>query len=352
MRKFRLIFALIFALLIALVPTSNALAWELDQSYSSGSIANVNIGPRAFCGQTFVPTLPTLDWIEIYAGQGGDNWLSGELVRVSTGETVATGGTRIADDWAWYSIIGSGTLVPGEAYQIKATTSSDIYWKVGSNGYASGQAYYPSANPDRDFWFKTYGTPAEDPGGDSDGDSDSDGDGDSDGDSALDTSSQGQAPSTNVDYSMDIPDELKAEDISKSDDAKAKLSWQASESEDIDGYRVFNKTDPDDEFGMVVEVDKDTTEIDDSDVEFDTDYIYMVRAYKDDAESDSSNEATVTPKKSKIKVFPALVFGKDLWKHWEFWLIVLLVLAIIGFIIWFLIDRKKRKKKEEEIKSA
>lgn len=337
----KIILSLIFVLGITLTPISSALAWELDQSNQSTAVANININPRDFAGQSFIPTMPTLNWIEIYAGDGGDNWLSTQLVRVSTGTVVATGGTRIANDWAWYSVIGEATVAPGETYLLKASCSNDIYWKVGQAGYLNGDAYYSPPHSDRDFWFKTYGTPGASPTP-------------TPSPSPSPTSSTpsgeiGAPPSENIDYTIKPATDLKADDETSGDDVKIKLTWEKSETEDVDGYRVFSKKD-EEEYGMIGETSSEIAELEDTSAEKDVEYTYMVRAYRDDAESEDSNEIKITPGQS-IKSLIPLSFDQTLWKSWEFWSLVALGVALIAVIIWYIIDRRKRRKNMEPIKS-
>jgi len=337
----KIIFSFGLLLGITLMPLSSALAWELDQSNQSTSVANININPRDFAGQSFVPTMPTLNWVEIYAGDGADNWLSTQLVRVSTGTVVATGGTRIPNDWAWYSIIGEATVEPGETYLLKVSCSNDIYWKVGQAGYANGDAYYSPPHSDRDFWFKTYGTPGPSPSP-------------TPPPTTSPTSSPsgkiGSPPSENIDYTIKPPTDLKATDETSDDDVKIKLTWEKSETEDVDGYRVFSKKE-DEEYSMIGETSPEISNLEDTSAEKDIEYTYMVRAYRDDAESENSNEVKITPGQKGIKSLVPLSFDENLWKSWEFWSLVALGIALIAVIIWFIIDRRKRKKMTEPTKT-
>lgn len=333
---------------LILIPIGSALAYQVDQSNESSSVSNINIASYDEVAQTFIPTMAQLDWIEVYVGNGAGDWLSGKLIRVSTGATVATGGTRVSD-WAWEGVIGSATLVPGETYKIVIETDYAHQWKLGTNGYANGVAYLGAGSPmaDRDFWFKTYGTPAASP-------------------TPLPSTSPttstvpgsgvvGSTPSKNIDTSIKVVSGLKAVDDSdrEKNEPKVKLTWEASATTNIDGYRVYSKLDPANDFALVAEINKETKEYTDGKVEFDQDYTYMVRAYKGSNESGSSNEAVIVLKKESrdLTVFGFLSFGDSLWQQWYFWALVALGLALIGCVIWYIVDRKKRKKAESGVDS-
>jgi len=275
MKKLKAIFWGIVFFSLLIFPLDFALAYQIDQSNESSSVSNINIGSYDEVAQTFIPTMAQLDWIEVYAGNGSGDWLSGKLIRVSTGVTVATGGTRVSD-WSWEPVVGSATLVPGETYKIVVETDYVHQWKLGTNGYANGVAYLGSGSPmaERDFWFRTYGTPSPSP---------------TPSPSASPTTSVapgsgvvGSAPSKTTDSSIKPATGLKAEDASDrvKDEAKVKLTWEASKTSDIDGYRVYSKKDGDADFALTADINKETLEYTYAKVEFDKKYTYMVRANK------------------------------------------------------------------------
>ena len=345
MKKFKLlktVLGLAVAVSLILIPIGVALASQLDQSNESSSISNINVASYDEVAQTFIPTMAQLDRIDVYVGNGGGSWLSGKLIRVSTGVTVATGGTRVGD-WDWEPVINTGTLVPGETYKIVVETEYAHQWKLGTNGYANGVAYLGAGSPqaDRDFWFRTYGTPASSP---------------TPSPSATPTTTTsptpgsgivGSAPSKTTDSSIKPATNLKAEDVSdrNKNEPKIKLIWEASTTKDIDGYRVYAKKEGEADFALTAEINKETKEYTDTKVEFDKKYTYMMRANKGTKESENSNEAVITLKKEtrELKVFGYLSLGGPFWKQWEFWTLVALGAAIIGMIIWYLIDKKKRR---------
>ncbi|MCX6811266.1 MAG: fibronectin type III domain-containing protein [Candidatus Berkelbacteria bacterium] len=337
--------ALVFILALVVSITPKAWAAQLDASNETGSVSLLTIRDRGKCAQTFKPGMPTLNSISVYLGNG-DGSVTLRLIRVASGETIY-GQAKGISSWNWYTFTpdaGSVAVKAGEVYEINISTGSNTQWKLGSNGYPNGMAYYPDPVADEDFYFRTYGTPASSPSASP---------------SSTPTTSAapgsgivGSAPSKNIDTSIKSPANLKAQDVSdvKKNEPKVKLTWDASKTTDIENYRIYSKKESAD-YALVVEINKDTKEYTDAKVEFDKAYTYMVRAYKGNAESESSNEVTITPKKESrtLKVFGQLSFAGPIWKQWYFWSLVALGLALIGFIVWYIIDRKKRKAAEGNV---
>jgi len=350
MKKIKTFLALVFILALVVSVTPHALAAQLDASNETGNVSLLTIGSHSKCAQTFKPGMPTLNSISVYLGNG-DGSVTLRLIRIASGETIY-GQAKGIGGWNWYTFTpdaGSVAVNAGEVYEINisAGAASTTQWKLGTNGYPNGMAYYPDAVADEDFYFRTYGTPAASPSASS---------------SATPTTSAapgsgivGSAPATTTDSSIKSPTALKAEDVSDKDknEPKVKLTWIASTTTTIDGYRVYSKKEGDANFALVADINKTTKEYTDAKVEFDKKYTYMVRANKSNKESESSNEVTITPKKEShtLKNFGFLSFGGPIWKQWYFWALVALGLALVGCVIWYIVDRKKRQKAESGVNS-
>ncbi|MCX6811267.1 MAG: hypothetical protein NT039_01035 [Candidatus Berkelbacteria bacterium] len=329
---------------LILIPAGEALAYQIDQHNDSSPLTPVNIHSFNFLAQTFKPKFPTLNLVTVYLGIGGGQLVTIKLVRDSNGQTILSSQQNINNAYSWVSMPapGSGLAVtPGEVLKIEITTDSrTMCWQVGENLYDRGEAYYGGTPQDSDFYFRVYGTPPP-PATSSPGSSSSV--------APLPSGTQGAAPAATTDKSIDVPKNFKAADISniKNNEPKVKLTWDRSETSDVDGYRIYAKDDSS-QFGLVTEINKDTNEYEDINVSFDKKYTYMVRAFRNNAESDSSNEATVTPNKAgkSLKTFGFISDNTLLWKQWHFWALVALLLAIIAFVTWYIVDRMKRKKAE------
>jgi hypothetical protein len=346
--KVKTFFALFFIVALLTAVTPHALAAQLDASNETGSVSLLTIRDRGKCAQTFKPGMPTLNSISVYLGNG-DGSVTLRLIRVASGETIY-GQAKGISSWNWYTFTpdaGSVAVNAGEVYEINISTGSNTQWKLGTNGYPNGMAYYPDGVADEDFYFRTYGTPASSPSASP---------------SATPTTSAapgsgivGSAPAKTTDSSIKSPTNLKAEDVSDKDknEPKVKLTWTASTTTSIDGYRVYSKKEGDADFALVADINKATLEYTDAKVEFDKKYTYMVRANKSNKESESSNEVTITPKKESHtpKVFGYLSFAGPIWKQWYFWALVAIGLALVGCVVWYIIDRMKRKKAEGGVDS-
>lgn len=342
MKKLRALLVGVVFLSILIWPVASSLAAQLDASNETGSVSLLTIGSHSKCAQSFKPGMPTLNSISVYLGNG-DGTVTLRVIRVSTGDLVY-GEAKGISSWNWYTFTpdaGSVAVTAGEVYEINisAGVASTTQWKLGTNGYPNGMAEYPDPVADRDFYFRTYGTPAASPSAST---------------SATPTASAapgsgivGSAPAATTDSSIKAPTNLVAQDVSDKDknEPKVKLTWTASTTSSIDGYRVYSKKEGDADFALVADINKTTKEYTDAKVEFDKKYTYMVRTYKSDKESESSNEVSITPKKESrtLTNFGFLGTGGPLWQQWQFWTLVALGLALIGFIVWHIVDRKKRK---------
>lgn len=344
MKKLRVVLIGIVFSAFLVFPLNSVLASQLDQSNETGVISDINInGHGGLCAQTFKPSLPTLNYATVYMNAGNGDSAVIRVVRVADGTTLMSSTKTVFDD-SWYMVSGDPVSVtPGETLKIfVSTTSATMQWRLGANNYANGEAYWPDADPSKDFYFRTYGTPSASP---------------SVSPSASPTTSAapgsgvvGSAPSKTTDSSIKPATDLKAEDVSdrEKDEPKIKLVWEASKTTDIDGYRVYSRKEGDADFALAADINKATLEYTDAKVEFDKKYTYMIRANKGTKESESSNEVSITAKKEarELKNYGFLSFGGPLWKQWQFWSLVALGLALIGFVIWYIVGRIKRKKAE------
>jgi hypothetical protein len=341
-----IIFCVVFVLIF--IPAGEALAYQLDQHNDSSPLIPVNIYSFNFLSQTFKPKFPTLNLVTVYLGNGGGELATLKLVRVSNGQTILSSQQNINSAYSWVSMPapGSGlTVTPGEVLKIEITTNSLVMaWQVGENIYDRGEAYYGGMPQDSDFYFRVYGTPPP-PATSSPGSSSSV--------APLPSGTQGASPAATTDKSIDVPKNFKAADISdvKNSEPKVKLTWDKSETSDIDGYRIYSRDDSS-QFGLVTETDKEAAKYEDVNVSFNKKYTYMVRAFRGNAESDSSNEATIMPEQTERNAikFGFLSDNTPIWKTWYFWTLIALFLAIVGLVVWYIIGRAKRDKTVQSVK--
>jgi fibronectin type 3 domain-containing protein len=66
------------------------------------------------------------------------------------------------------------------------------------------------------------------------------------------------------------------------------MTWQASETSNIDGYNIYRSEEEKDGFKNIILAEKNITEFVDESVESGKTYYYFIRSKKDDSESEST----------------------------------------------------------------
>ena len=100
----------------------------------------------------------------------------------------------------------------------------------------------------------------------------------------------GAAPSSKISSSIAKPTALTA---TYSTESKAVIvTWKASATSTIGGYNLYRSTTAGKDYKKIADTGKTTVTYSDSKINANTTYYYMVRAYKDDFESASSDEAS------------------------------------------------------------
>ncbi len=103
------------------------------------------------------------------------------------------------------------------------------------------------------------------------------------------TKGTGEAP-TEASDTIAKPIELAVIDVVPDQGGSLKLYWEASTTKDITGYKVFRSTTKGKGYVEIARTEKNILTFTDNDAETGTPYFYIVRAYKDKLESESSNE--------------------------------------------------------------
>jgi len=262
------------------------------------SCANVNetfymvIGNNPPEQQSFVPTQNRLT--DIVLKLGGFNFNGDATVAILSGESeIAVKTITFATSTPTYRTFTFATpvtLTPGATYKIwidHNRSASPLYWYYNSdpNCYPNGSAFWKGEARSADFDFATYGysvsEPSGPPSGDQTGDQETTG-GTTGTDETLGTTTASIAKPTNLTAAY-----------SESDHG-VKLSWKASTTTDIDGYKIFRSENKDKGFTKAGEVKKDKVEYLDQDIAAAKTYYYQVRAYKGSEQSYSSNTASAT----------------------------------------------------------
>lgn len=299
MKKFIFLLLAILISIGAILPVRQSAfaASEVDQQYTAGG-GSVPID--AYLGrfaQTFMPTKTRLDKVQIeltnVVGSKsvnvsirhfvvGSGWDEGNVATVPT-QTITNG-------WNTFDFEDITTTVSDtETYGIWVVSNADgPQWKYtsGPSTYARGYAIWQNQDKvDWDYNFKSYGYDPETPAGDTPP-TGTDVTGNT-------TTTAGDAPATTTSSSIEKPTNLKAEYSSETNKKGDKLTWTASKTTAIDGYKVFRSEAKGKSYVKIGQTAKSTVEYLDATAVAGKTYYYVVRAYKTSAESASSNEASV-----------------------------------------------------------
>jgi len=357
---------LLVALLLSFANNSIARAADgvLDQFYTEGTGSLlICTGSRMY--QTFKPTKSILTNVEIEVTDP-----SGDLsVRVMSNEggwhDVTENITQTAvNGWNAFDFTNV-PVTPGNTYSINVTGDCSSKWKYGEgNPYPDGEMVWQSfGQPTRDFNFMTFGkdevtdpeeptaTPAVDGGDGADATATATvASGDADDSTSGTTGGENIGKETlgEVSNTISKAGNLVAKYLSKN--GSVSLTWKASTTADIDGYKIFRSEKEKTGFVKVGEVKKDkTVYVDKHPIPGKLMY-YQVRAYRKTLQSASSNTAKIkVPEVNKAltaSVDTAQVEKTFMAKYWPYLLLLLLMLAV-GIIL--IVKRYKDKKSQSSV---
>lgn len=333
-----------------------ALSAEYDQGCTPDNVANITVYNHYNIYQTFAPVHNRLTRVGLWMEGDGNGDV---ILKVQHNADILGSDSRSEPNG--YALIyfdfDNIELTPGDSnYRLKPTTSktnADLNWhrSTSPDCNVGGYAYFGTGPKDYDMGFATFGSLVEqdDPGGD---DSDNPAD-DSNEQPGIDTETNlGTAPSENISDDLLPPTNVSAKNTTKNDKIAVKISWTKSETEDIDGYKIFRKIDVDSEYGQIAQTQKSIIEFSDADIVENTDYTYMLRSYKNELESENSQEAFITAKKPSKKVTNSVYSGTEYSVNWtDPWFLAFIIVAIleVGFVIlWYLRHRRKRIEEQQQ----
>jgi len=306
--------------------------------------------------QTFKPTLNRLTQVAVIISAQNSGGTITLNVKKDT-QVLATDSRSItsgAKQTIYFNSFSDLTVTPAQTYKIQLSVSGTetTVWNASnaySGCYSGGEGFSDGApiGAGRDFDFTTFGynqeTPAPQPPGDN-GDTDQDNNGEQAG---VDTSTNyGAAPAAITSTDIKAPTNLKAANTPSKDKPAVTLTWTKSATDKIDGYKVFRKEAGKD-YGQIAQTEKTVVKFIDNNVTDGAKYTYMIRAYKGDAQSENSNEATITVSKKATKKSSSIIssFGDLIsWKDPIFLAFFgAAAVAALGFLLWHLIWRRKNQ---------
>jgi hypothetical protein len=162
---------------------------------------------------------------------------------------------------------------------------------------------------------------------------------------------QGAAPSTNVSSSIVKPTAPTA--TISTDNKSVVLSWKASTTTTIGGYNIYRSETSGMNYQKIGDTGKSTVTFTDSTIVAGKSYYYMIRAYKDTAESANSDEVRIIVPASATAVdqaAPAAVSAtpsdtsEDSQISVLFWVLCGVVLVLTGLLVFLMWRRHKRDK--------
>lgn len=291
----------IFVVFANQVPTTSAHS-SLDQ-YTLTATGYWRIETHKWVGQTFRPTFNKLDGLGVYSGiqPTGPNscTLTVSLWKNNTPPVkIAEESTTIYKMEAYTIVeIPAVDMVPEARYTMYVSASSSYaYWLFNSSDiYPRGTAIVDSvADPTQDFVFATFGyndTPPATPDPAPSVTIESSTGGDT-ADSTAVASNDSATSSLSTSSSLIPPTKLTATANSQSNSID--LSWTATTTTGITGYRVMRSLEETKDFTEIGTTDSKILSFKDEKTVANQKYFYAVRAYKDKAESRNSNIASAT----------------------------------------------------------
>lgn len=377
----KLIFALSLPLLLCsfLIPTKSYALSPIDQQCSteglgSGQVSysrNTRTTPDY---QLFMPTKNTLDAISIRV-VGPTSALRMEVIDVINPpyRTIASMMQNFEGYEQWLTFDFQDVPMPRSIYVIalsNVNSGMTYYWKYRTECYDRGYSVMNGQEQaDKDFGFAVYAYDSNDvdesnnpagnnnPGGSNPP---------SGGNSLPPASNNGTAspigtsagtqkpPSAQTSSAILPPTNLTAKDTELDHGGAIDLTWKASASTDIDGYKIFRRAEGDGEYVEILRLPKTFIKFTDPWAEKDKTYYYMLRSYKGSQESASSNIASATSKDDLNQLKKDII--NDHKKNSTggvlggspFLIIIpiVIVLMIIGLFIlglWILLHKKKLK---------
>jgi hypothetical protein len=269
----------------------------VDQVNSSYLEGWWRINTHQMMGQTFTPSKNRLDAIGVRAsGDGTAGSLTVYLLDLEEIELMTQFNIALAthEKWLYYDFPEDIVINSvGKLHAIYITSNNnDAYWTVSlSDTYPRGNSIIDSKNDtNQDFAFVTYGYDYQAPPAE-EGDPIIEEEG---GETVEQTgeNTSGEAaitPPAAPSQTINSPTLVIAEDVDEDNGEALKISWKASSSSDITGYKVYRSVSSNSGFVAIGTVQKNEQEYTDKTVELGRKYYYYVRSYKDKLESANSN---------------------------------------------------------------
>jgi len=281
--------------------------------------------------QPFTPTQNRLDQVVVKLGSNPNNdGGSGTMVmQIRDGEEILlqksmdyTNLKSSSPQYFYFNNWNQGDvaeITPGHTYNIRLTSNQTdsqnwLYWYTTTNcDNDNNFAYREEAETGYYLNFSTWGWTVDE-SGDEEEDS-----GQTEEESTLDQTSNSDTTDAETlgksDASIAKPTNLEARYEELNNKRGAKLTFEASDTDNIDGYKIFKSEDENKNYLKIAQTKKDILEYLDENIKASTTYYYIVRAYQNSSQSYNSNIAEVTTPEdvgpNKPQSLRILDFGQD-----------------------------------------
>lgn len=356
-----IVFSFLFLLSSLVLSPTKALAGpSIDQSYVGGD--SPLILDASSVAQTFMPSVTGLSYVEIELGTEGTGQEVAVAIRHKTGSTWDAG--RLAfvkqpaiSGWNTFDFTDI-TVTKDDLYGIFVTGTAPTGWIYSDQEgtYSRGNVYLPFNDmnmPNGDLNFKTWGTSPVEMIDEQDISEQQNSTPETVEVSADQTAGTGDAPAAVTSNTIEAPSGLKTKYIN----GTVSLSWVASKTTNIDGYKVFRSEEKTTAFKEIGKTSKANVEYSDkNNLISQKTYYYFVRAYKGTEESSATQTIEITTSETvsaavgaKAEATPSFDNETDTADqsqgrlYWIFPTILLILLVI-------LIAYKKRLKIKEFLK--
>lgn len=259
--------------------------------------------------QAFVPVKGMLDAVGVYvrAEIGASVPMKLEVVSENAGGAVIAESTQIIPNEAtWVTFDLTDVATPLGLYAIQLSDADpakkSIWFQGPGSCYDRGFAIWGNtAHEEVDFRFATYGYDPESPSNPepSAGDqsnTDNNSAGTSGGVNIGTSRGTGSAPANSTSTAIAAPTNLIATNESNYSGTGIRLNWTAGNTSGVDGYKIFRSSSASGGFIEIGRVISGITIYIDTTVTVGQTFYYVVRAYKGNLESASSNVASATAK--------------------------------------------------------
>lgn len=303
---------------------------------------------KASVRTALAPEMPNTSVIKSYTqntfnnyamGQGFSRFVSndGEMITLTIGQQyficIDDLANNNATGWFYTASISGGFSILGYDGDVQTPFSGTFGYKT--YAFESSTSSDPTSGDTQNSTLNTTGTTGTN----------------STGNSSI---AIGAAPSNKISSSIAKPTGLSA--VYSAEAKAVTVSWKTSTTSTIGGYNLYRSISSGKDFKKIADTNKSTVTYSDSKINANTTYYYMVRAYKDDYESASSDEASaLVPADAQVGanlINPASSDTSETNGKFEMtfltWGLAGLAVILLGLLILLILHRHRKNKSPKQ----